>query len=133
MKYLLLVTCSLLPVWLPAQADDYGQQQRVVEAMLAEKNYRSARAQATALVESGVAAQLTEVEGRGRFLLGRILTENPAATPQERVAGIRELRLAATELRRVRAASAVDSILTLLEKLTGNTSTKTEELPSVKA
>ncbi|MEL7159339.1 MAG: adenylate/guanylate cyclase domain-containing protein [Bacteroidota bacterium] len=135
MKYPSLLCCLFLLLLssLRAQSGDYQRQIRVIESMLADGNYRAARAQAQARVESGVGARLPELEGRGRFLLGRILTENPAGTPKERIAGIRELRLAATELKRTRAATAVDSILQLLTELTGSNVTEVEELPSVKA
>jgi len=115
------------------QLEEYQQQQRVISEMLTEGNYRAANAQARALVQSGVQAQLPQVEGRARFLLGRILMENPEANATQRREGIRELRLAAQRLRFAREYSAVDSIAALLQQLTGSRNTEIAELPSVKA
>lgn len=116
-----------------AQMGQYEAQIQVVEELIQEKNFASAIAQANALVESGEQAQLPQLEGRARFLLGRSLTENRKATAKERVKGIRELRHAARLLRGTNALVAVDSIANILEKLTGSKDMEEVSLPSLQA
>lgn len=116
-----------------AQTERYEAQIRVVKELIQEENFPGAVAQANALVELGEQAQLPLLEGRARFLLGRALTEKQQATTRERVRGIKELRRAARILRQTRAISAVDSIATILEQLTGSKATEEVSLPSRQA
>lgn len=128
-----LALLFLLCTGVRAQTDAYAQQESVIVAMLEEGNHRAARAQARALVTSGQQAKLPVVEARGRYLLGRALSEGPAATAKSRVKGIREMRLAARTARRTRESALLADILASLEALTGNQSLEIEELPSVQA
>lgn len=123
----------LLPgLSLSGQADAYRSQVAVIEALLEEANYRVAKAQSQALIKSGQEAQLPLVKAEGHRLLGRVLTENEDATAKDRVAGIRELKMAAQLFRKSRNGEAVEDILGRLEKLTGNRKVDVDELPSVR-
>lgn len=122
-----------LSVCLKAQVEEYAAQAAVIEEMLADKNFRAAVAQSEALIASGEEAQLTEVAAQGRLLLGMALTENPAATAKERVAGIRELRLAAKTFKQRRKGESLEKILEKLEQLTGSKDIELKVLPKVKA
>lgn len=128
---LLYLGASLCALPLSAQSDEYAAQAAVIEELLEERNYRVAMPQSKALITSGEEAQLPAVEARGRFLLGRALTENPTATAKERVAGIRELRKAANTFKRVNDGVTLEAILSRLEALTGNKNYALTELPSV--
>lgn len=112
--------------------EEYTAQAAVIEEMLADKNYRAAVAQSKALIASGEEAQLADVAARGRLLLGLALTQNPAATAKERVAGIRELREAALAFKRRREGATLESILEKLEQLTGSKEIELKGLPKVK-
>ncbi|TXF89725.1 adenylate/guanylate cyclase domain-containing protein [Neolewinella aurantiaca] len=130
----LLLSCILLvSLSSVAQNDAYDRQAEVIATLIEKGKFASATAQAKALIESGNQAQLPGVTARGRMLMGRILTENPAATAKERVRGIREMRRAAQGFKTVKDGEAIDEIMSLLEKLTGDTSLDLEELPSVRA
>ncbi len=122
----------LVGLSLSGQADAYRSQVTVIEALLEEANYRVAKAQSQALIKSGQEAQLPLVKAEGHRLLGRILTENKDATAKDRVAGIRELKLAAQLFRKGRNGEAVEDILDRLEKLTGNRKVDVDELPSAR-
>ncbi|SEQ24151.1 Adenylate cyclase, class 3 [Neolewinella agarilytica] len=130
MLTLLIFLLTALSVF--GQTNDYSNQVMVIEAMLEEANYRAAKAQSQALIKSGEEAQLPLVKAEGHRLLGRALTESKQATAKERVAGIRELKLAAQLFRKERKGEAVEDILGRLEKLTGNRKTETVELPSAR-
>lgn len=125
---LLLFSCAL-----PAQDGQYDGQVRATEQLIERNNFAAARAQASNLVESGRQARLPLVEARGRLLLGRTLTENPAATAEERVAGIRELRLAAQAFKKEKDGAAVSTIIALLKELTGDGTIEQVKLPSRRA
>ncbi|MBC6994024.1 adenylate/guanylate cyclase domain-containing protein [Neolewinella lacunae] len=128
MRNLLLLTVFLSAVPLFGQSGRYTGQVKAIESLLQEGNYRIARAQSQALVESGEQAMLPIVTARGRYLLGRTLTENPAATARERVEGIRELRLAAQLFRKEKVGPPLDSILLRLQELTGSQSVEDASL-----
>ena len=128
----LLFLTILLLSWAPggAQGDAYEAQATAVEQLLAAQRYGAAAAQARALVESGQQARLPAIEARGRALLGRALTDNPAAVARDRVAGIRELRAAARLYKAQRDGAAVARILERLKTLTGSENIERERLPS---
>lgn len=127
----LFFCCMLLFCYcLAAQSEDYAAQAEVITNLLERKKFKSAKAQANALIDSGTQAQLPAVTARGRLLLGRVLTEDPAMSAKERVAGIRELRLAAKEFKAARNNEVVAEIMALLEVVTGGRSIELEELPS---
>ncbi len=128
-----LIFLGATPALLTAQSEEYAAQAAVIEEMLRDGNYRVALPQSKALIASGEEAQLPVIEAKGRFLLGRVLTENPAATAKERVAGIRELRKAANAFQRARDGATLDNILARLEALTGDKSFVLKELPSAAA
>jgi class 3 adenylate cyclase len=130
MRTLLLCCVFLLPAGTQAQSDAYDEQAEVVSKLLDSGKFKSAGAQARALIDSGTQSQLPLVAARGRLLLGRILTENPAATAKERVEGIRELRLAARGFKDAREGEPLAEIMVLLKTLTGGNTIDIEELPS---
>lgn len=132
MRTLIFFFCWLLGFSLLGQADAYTSQVAVIETMLEESNYRAAKAQSRALIESGEEARLPFVTAEGHRLLGRALTESNEATAKDRVPGIRELKLAAQLFRRGGNAEAVEDILGRLESLTGNRKADLHELPSAK-
>lgn len=129
-RTLLLCFILLLATDSRAQNDAYDAQAEVISKLIKRGKFASARAQAKALIDSGTQAQLPMVAARGRMLLGRILTEAPEATAEERFAGIRELRKAAKAFKRNGEGEAVADIIVLLEALTGDKSFEVKELPS---
>lgn len=131
--WLLLALLSLPCTCVRAQAEEYARQATVITEMLADENYRAALPQAEALVESGEQAQLPLVIARGRYLVGRALTDNPGATAKDRVRGIREMRLAAQTAKDKRDGALLENILSSLQELTGTKNMDVDELPSVRA
>lgn len=129
-RALILCCVLLLTSGIRAQSETYDAQVEVITNLLDKGKFKSARAQAEALVESGTQAQLPIVAAKGRLLLARILTENPAATAKERVQGIRELQTAAKAFKLARDGEAVAEIMARLKTLTGENSIDLDELPS---
>ena len=80
---------------LPGQKNAYAHQVAVIENMLSAGDYTAAKRQSQALLDAGIEAKLPLVEAEAHRLLGRALTDNEAAGAKDRVAGIRQLRLAA--------------------------------------
>lgn len=132
----LFIICLLLTglnTGLLAQGSSYADQVSAIEEMLADGNYKIARAQSQALVESGEQAQMSQVEALGHLLLGQSLTDNPMASAKDRVAGIRQLQMAAQQFKRDKDAGQLKKVLKRLKVLTGNTEFEIKELPSAKA
>ena len=127
----LLLCCLLLFVaGVCAQNETYDAQAEVVKEFIERGKFKAAGPQARALISSGTQAQLPLVTARGRLLLGRVLTENPRGSAQDRVRGIRELQRAAKAFKNAREGEAVAEIMSLLEAITGDNSIDLEELPS---
>ena len=132
-RTLFLLCCLfLLCTCVRAQSSQYDQQALVIEEMLDDGKYAAARAQAQALALSGEQAQLPLVQARGLYLLGRAQTDNPRATADERVQGIKEMQRAARIARQRRDGALLEVILARLERETGSRSVQVDELPSVR-
>lgn len=130
LRYLICLLSFFLLTALPAQPAGYEGQVEAIELLLSREKYSNALAQAEALVETGQQARLPLLEAYGRRLLGRALTENPAATAEERVLGIQELRLAAQIFQKSGDSQAVTGIIGQLKELTGDGAIELKQLPS---
>lgn len=113
-----------------AQADQFAGQATAIEQLIGKGRFPGARAQARALVESGMQARLPLVEAEGRLLLGRTIMEDPKSSAKDRVEGIYELRKAAQGFRKERQREKVATIVALLREFTGDGSIELPQLPS---
>lgn len=118
-----------LLVWLPfvlllssgvfAQ-DAYDAQVAAIESMIRRGQYGEAGRQCAALIASGQDLQLEHVEANGHRLMGEMLLQNPAASADDRVRAIQELRQASRLFTLAGYHERVDSIQAQLRAIAGD-------------
>ena len=117
---------------LPAQ-DRYDGQITAIERMLQSGKYELARAQSEGLIQEGRQQRLPNVEAYGNYLRGRSLLEDPASTANQRIAGVRALRIASEGFSSAGLTATVDSIAARLRAIAGADSLGVvAELPSLR-
>jgi len=132
-RLLVILTILLFTPVLSAQADAFDGQITAIEQLIKKKRFEVARAQARALIESGIEAGLTEVEAVGRLLEGRTILEDPGNSAKDRLQGIHQLRKAALVFRKENNRERVTEIVALLTELTGDGSIDLKQHPSVQS
>ncbi|WP_420460974.1 adenylate/guanylate cyclase domain-containing protein [Neolewinella sp.] len=118
---------------LPAQTR-YDGQIAAIERMLQQGKYATAGAQSEALIQEGQQQQLPKVEAYGNYLRGRALLENPSSTANQRIAGVRALRIASAGFSEVGLTAAADSVAARLRQIAGADSLGVvSELPTLRS